>query len=93
MGVNYLEVADEVDRLVTDKQRAYGDSFGKSGQIMRVLYPDGISAGQMDDALAVVRVIDKLFRLANEPEYGNESPWRDIMGYALLGLARKEGER
>jgi hypothetical protein len=36
--------------------------------------------------LAVTRVLDKLFRLATDPTYGSESPWRDIAGYALLRL-------
>jgi hypothetical protein len=56
---------------------------------MRILYPDGISAEQMDDALAVVRILDKLFRIANGNQ-GGESAWTDIAGYAILGAAKEK---
>lgn len=84
----YRDLGREVGELVETKQAAYGDSFGRSGAVMRELYPNGIAPEQMDDALAVVRVLDKLFRLANAPHAFGESPWRDIAGYALLGLKR-----
>jgi len=77
---HYEAMAAELGRLVDTKQAAYGDSFGKSGDIMRIIYPDGISPNQMDDALAVVRVLDKLFRIATNRDALGESPWRDIAG-------------
>lgn len=86
----YEEIGEEIGRLVEEKQAAYGDSFGKAGGIMRILYPQGISPGQMTDALAVVRIIDKLFRIANNPDAFGESPARDIAGYALLMAKRHE---
>jgi hypothetical protein len=76
--------------LVAEKQAAYGDSFGKSGEVMRILYPEGIAPEQMDDALCVVRMVDKLFRIATDRDALGESPYRDIAGYALLGDARCE---
>jgi hypothetical protein len=57
---------------------------------MRILYSDGIKPDQLGDALAIVRIIDKLFRLATRKEAFGESPYRDIAGYALLG-AMKDG--
>lgn len=87
---DYEKIGKELGRLVAEKQAAYGDSFGQSGAVLRVLYPGGISPDQYDDALAVVRVVDKLFRVANQRDYAGESPWRDIAGYGLLGLARSE---
>jgi hypothetical protein len=87
-------LALSISDLVESKQVQYGDSFGCSGRIVRELYPNGIAPHQMDDALALIRVIDKLFRIAQRGEdgrdLGGESPWRDIAGYALLG-ARKDG--
>jgi len=92
--ISYAQLGETIGLLVESKQKQYGDSFGKSGQIVRVLYPDGIAAHQLDDALALVRVIDKLFRIAQRGEdgkdLGGESPWRDIAGYALLGATRDE---
>lgn len=81
--------AHKIANLVTEKQLAYGDSFGKAGDIMRTLYPDGIRPDQMKDALTVVRVIDKLFRIATKKDAFGESPWKDVMGYALLAHVRE----
>lgn len=78
----------ELGRLVTEKQAAYGDSFGKAGQIMRILYPNGIALEQMDDALTVVRIVDKLFRIATDRDAFGESPFRDIAGYGILGASK-----
>lgn len=89
MPRDYDEIALTVAQLVKDKQLAYGDSFGKSGQILRIIYPMGISPDQMDQALTVVRVLDKLFRIANEPDAFGESPWVDIVGYGLLAEGRR----
>lgn len=80
----------EIGRLVSEKSAAYGDSFGRSGDIMRILYPDGIRPEQYDDALAVIRVIDKLFRIATAKDAFGESPWRDVCGYGLNGAARSK---
>ncbi len=88
--MNYPELARGIGELVEKKQAAYGDSFGKSGQVMRLLYPDGILLAKLDDALTVVRVVDKLFRIATDRDALGESPWRDVAGYALLSVARME---
>lgn len=87
-GKIYEELGSSVGRLVSDKQKAYGDSFGQSGQVLRILYPNGIDPSQYDDALPLIRIIDKLFRIANQKDYAGESPYTDIIGYGLLGLAR-----
>lgn len=89
----YRNVAIDMAELVIKKQAAYGDSFGKAGEVMALLYPEGIPLGQMDDALVVVRVIDKLFRIANQKDAFGESPWKDIMGYSLLAVVKDEMEK
>jgi hypothetical protein len=86
--MNYEKIGADIGKLVETKQNAYGDSFGKSGDVMRILYPNGISAAQVDDALTVVRVLDKLFRIATDRDALGESPWRDVAGYALLSVKR-----
>jgi hypothetical protein len=88
--MSYEELGAEIGRLVESKQAAYGDSFGRSGEVMRILYPDGIQPEQYDDALAVIRIIDKLFRVATDRDALGESPFRDISGYGLLGAAKTE---
>lgn len=84
----YEEIGTEIGKLVTAKQAAYGDSFGKSGEILKILYPKGIGHDELQDALAITRVIDKLFRIATDKDAFGESPWRDIAGYAILSVAR-----
>ena len=90
MTGRYEGVGKRIGKLVDEKNEAYGDSFNQSGKILEVLYPEGVTPNQYRDMLAVVRVIDKLFRIANKKDAFGESPWRDIAGYALLG--QKEGE-
>lgn len=90
MTQSYSLLALEIGELVEQKQEAYGDSFGKSGAVMRILYPNGIALEQIDDALCVVRILDKLFRIATDRDALGESPYRDIAGYALLGAVRAE---
>lgn len=86
----YWNIASDLGDLVTKKQEAYGDSFGKSGRIMRELYPNGIAADQMDDALTLVRMIDKMFRIATKKDAFGENPFEDIAGYAILAVGRDE---
>ena len=88
MNANYEAIGQEIGRLVDEKQAAYGDSFGKAGAVMRILYPNGIGLDQLDDALCVVRILDKLFRIATDRDALGESPYRDVAGYGLLGAAR-----
>jgi len=90
MTGRYEGVGKKIGKLVDEKNEAYGDSFNQSGKILEALYPEGVTPNQYRDMLAVVRVIDKLFRIANKKDAFGESPWRDIAGYALLG--QKEGE-
>lgn len=90
---NYVAIAEGIGRLVTEKQAAYGDSFGKAGSVMGILYPGGVQPEQLADALTVVRMLDKLFRIATDRDALGESPWRDIAGYALLAVERVERER
>lgn len=86
--LSYSQLGQEIASLVEEKQKAYGDSFGKSGQVMRLMYPNGVSAEGLEDALVVVRIIDKLFRVATRKDAFGESPFGDIIGYGLLALRR-----
>lgn len=88
VGDFYTDAGRDLGKMVGEKQAAYGNSYGKAGQVMQILYPNGISPKQMDDALAVVRVIDKLFRIATDKNAYGENPWLDIAGYGLLGSTK-----
>ena len=92
MTTNYEEIGREIGKLVSEKQKAYGDSYGNSGKILSILFPNGVKPEHYQELLAICRVIDKLFRLANDPGYGGESPWGDICGYALLRLGKQKAD-
>jgi len=82
-------------KLVADKNTAYGDSDHRAAQMMRSLYPDGVKPKDYANMLRIVRVLDKLCRIATNKDPGGESPWKDIAGYGLLGwsyTARREDE-
>jgi hypothetical protein len=89
----YSEKAAAVSKLVEEKQAAYGDSFSNSGDILRKLFPNGITPDKYDDLLSITRIIDKLFRIANQKDAFGESPYDDIIGYALLGATSSRGEK
>ncbi len=94
MAGKYQELANRVGALVDEKNRAYGSSFDKAGEFLRLLYPDGVRPEQYADMLCLVRVFDKLMRIASAPpgvDPMGESPYQDLAGYGLLGLLRVEG--
>lgn len=86
----HAEIGAAIGALVEEKQRAYGDSFGKTGAAFRLLYPNGIGVEQMEDALCLVRIWDKMMRIATKKNAFGESPYRDLGGYAVLGAHRDE---
>ena len=86
---SFTELANSIGQLVEEKNKAYGSAFDKAGDFLRVLYPEGIKPEQYGDMLAVVRILDKLFRIANDKNAFNEDPWQDIAGYGILGTYNK----
>jgi hypothetical protein len=84
---DYIGIAKDIGSLVEEKQEAYGDSFSKSEKIINILYPNGVKPENYRDLLTVTRIIDKLFRIATRKNAFGESPYRDIAGYVLLGIA------
>ena len=88
MKNKFTDIADSVANTVHVKQEAYGDSFGKSGECLRQMDPHGIKEEQYDDLLTITRILDKLFRIANNPTAFDENPYKDIVGYGLLGMNR-----
>lgn len=89
---SYSEIANEVGHLVENKNAAYGSSFDKAGDFLRLLYPNGVGPGQYTDMLCVVRIFDKLMRIATNKGAFGENPYHDIIGYGLLGAHRYANE-
>ena len=90
--MKYEDIGSNIGKLVQEKKEAYGDSFGRSGECLRQMFPEGISPDQYDDLLTIARILDKLFRIASNPAAFEENPYKDICGYALLGMKRYSGE-
>lgn len=86
----FENIGKEIGKLVDEKNAAYGSSFAEAYKILTVLYPNGIKPEQYTDALAIIRVIDKLFRIATSKDAFGESPWKDIAGYGILGVFNSE---
>jgi len=86
----YIDVALEAATMVKEKNEAYGAAFGKSGRVLELLYPDGIPVEGYGGMLTIVRIVDKLFRIATDNDALGEDPMRDILGYALLGVVNTE---
>ena len=81
----FIDTAVEIGALVTEKDKAYGSSFAKAGDFLRLLYPNGLRPEQYGDALLLVRIFDKQMRIATAKDALGENPYRDIAGYGLLG--------
>jgi len=80
----------EIGELVDHKSASYSngqaDSCQVAGDMLYLLFPDGVEPEQYGDMLLLVRIIDKMIRVANGNE-GDESAWKDIAGYALRAEA------
>ena len=79
-------IAKDLCDLIQKKNQAYGNAFDKTEDILKILYPDGIQPNQYKDVHVLVRMLDKMSRIAKDNDPFGESPYRDIAGYALLGL-------
>ena len=90
----FADLGLEVGNLVAKKNKAYGDSAGTAGEMLKLLWPNGVPVEQYNDMLLLVRVWDKMKRIATDKTALGEDPWADITGYGLLGLAqhRRNGE-
>ncbi|MFA7171572.1 MAG: hypothetical protein WC180_06285 [Candidatus Paceibacterota bacterium] len=85
---DYERRGQEIGALVDEKNLQYGDSTNKTGQILAILYPNGVVPEQYHDMMLIARMLDKLNRIANGNQ-GEENAWGDIAGYGLLGMEDK----
>lgn len=77
-------IAEEIGKLVTEKNKAYGNAFFECSEFLKLLYPNGINPENYGDMLFVCRVFDKLKRIATNKNAFSEDPYKDIIGYGLL---------
>ena len=91
--MNHEEIGQEIGQLVDKKNKAYGDSFAKCSDFLEILYPDGVEPEDYRDILTLVRMFDKMMRIANQKDAFDESPYQDIAGYALLATKEERNDR
>lgn len=94
----HKKIANDVASIVSDKQKAYGNSVDKVERVIEVLmeqYDNGdgtytIPKELIPHLLYQVRILDKQNRIFTNPkgDLMDESPYTDILGYALLMLGK-----
>lgn len=89
-AASFMDIAEAMGNLVAEKNAAYGNAFETAGEALKLLYPNGIAPEAYGDALTLVRIWDKLMRIATAKDAFGESPYRDIIGYGLLGAELAE---
>lgn len=94
---DFEKIAEEIGRLVTEKNKSYGNSFEDSEKFLKILYPNGISLDSYGDMLCIVRIFDKLKRISTNKPLQNENSldaYKDIVGYGILGVKKiKNGKK
>jgi len=89
-----MTILDDLQSLIEEKNRYYGDSVGKTANLLFTLCPDGIKPSRYHDLHIVVRMLDKISRImgGNPPPEALVDAYRDIAGYAILALKQLEEE-
>ena len=90
MSKTFTEIGTEIGKLVEKKNKAYGNAAADSAKILSVLFPNGVPPEKYADLLLITRILDKLFRIANQKDAFGESPFQDIAGYGIIGVSKDE---
>lgn len=88
---SFQSIAQEIAKIVEEKDSQYGDSFGKASDCMQILYPSGIPFDQIPNALYIVRILDKLCRIATG-KADPEDPDVDIAGYSIKRIYKRRND-
>ena len=85
----FTKIARDIGNIVVEKNAAYGDSVATSADFLKLLYPDGVTPEQYGNMLLLIRIFDKQKRIASDKDAFGENPYKDIAGYAILGVSQK----
>lgn len=88
MQDKFKKITDDLATILSIKDEAYGNAFDKTTHILSLLYPNGIKVEQYKDLHVIIRMLDKISRIARDNDPLGESPYMDIAGYSILSLAR-----
>ena len=82
----------DIEELLEKKNHSYGNSVARSADMMRALFPCGMGIQVYHRVHFMIRIFDKLCRLAS-PNIRREEAvdaWKDIVGYGMLALRQEE---
>lgn len=91
--IDFQTIGKEIGNLVSEKNKAYNNSLNSVGDILKILYPNGIKIEEYHIVSTLVRLLDKLKRMSADPN--NQENYIDLAGYCILklGLLRQEDSR
>ncbi len=89
----FEDLGIRIGKLTDEKDKAYGSAVSCAGPFLKLLWPDGCPPEQFEDMLIIVRMFDKMKRIATNKDAFSESPFQDLAGYALLGLEHSEAKK
>lgn len=83
---DFEKVGLKIGQLLNRKNRDYGNAFIDGTKFMELLFPNGIPIDKYSDVLLLIRIFDKMKRIATVKKHTDiESPFEDIAGYGMLG--------
>jgi len=88
MVLDLESISRDVVSIVKEKNREYGSAFQKVSHILSILFPNGIPTNKYHDVAILIRVLDKICRIASANDKDvKKDAWLDITGYGLLRLS------
>lgn len=89
MTPNYRSLGADVGAAVGT--RAVFAAADRVSEVLRVFYPNGVPAAQIDSLPLVVRIVERLCLVVAKADGATvrdieASPWFDIVGFGLVGL-------
>lgn len=88
MTIELDKLAEEIGKILVEKNKAYGSAFDKAEKFLMILYPNGVPVDQYQNVLCFARMFDKMMRIATDKDAFGESPYQDMAGYSILGLKK-----
>ena len=84
---------NDIEKLYIEKQSIYGHVDKKILECIKQFYPDGIPVASYEEFTTVSKLLEKISRLTNPniTRSAKVDAYRDIAGYAILGVEKDEG--
>jgi len=87
----FKEIADKIGSMVEEKNVQYGDSYANTQKFLDILYPESIPVEKFSDIVCIIRIFDKLKKVAAQVESDEENPYADLIGITIRMADNQEG--